>query len=170
MTSLTNQLLKYHQYQGQTNDCAPFTIAIVVNAVRNESMLDGWKLAREMNRPRVNWWGPLPTLVVRRIPNWATFPWGIADVLKSHGIKCRWRFAATTDDLHRALNEDRIAMPVVGEIRPLWAHVKPLAAYHPHVGFGFCDPASNGTELAWQSEQEFERLWKNYKHLLIETL
>lgn len=168
--NLPTQLLKYHQYQGQTNDCAPFTIAIVVNTMRDEKVLDGWKLAREMNKPRINWVGPLPLPVIRRIPNWATLPWGIADVLKLNKVPCRWWFGATTDDLHRALNEGRIAMPVIGELKPLWAHVKPLAAYHPHVGFGFCDPASNGSDLAWQSEKEFERLWNNYRHLLIETL
>ncbi len=168
--NLPTQLLKYHQNQGQTNDCAPFTIAIVINSLRDERLLDGWKLALEMNKPRLKWVGPIPLPVVRRIPNWATLPWGIADVLQLHNVACRWRFGATANDLHRALNEGRIAMPVVGEFKPLWAHVKPLAAYHPHVGFGFCDPASNGSDLAWQSEKEFERLWKNYRHLLTETL
>jgi hypothetical protein len=168
--SHTDLLLKYHQYQGESNDCAPFSAAIVVNTLRDDRVLNGLDLAEEMNRPRLRWWGPLPYLVVRRIPNWATFPWGIADVLQDHGVKCRWQFGAGPNHLQRALAEDRIALPIIGEHWPLWAHVKPLVAYHPQRGWGFADPAHNGTDIAWQRDLEFMRQWQNYGHLLIETL
>ena len=168
--NLPDQLLKYHQHQGQTNDCAPFTTAMVINAVRDEKQLDGVELAKEMNWPRARWWGPIPIPVVRRIPNWATFPWGVADVLKAHAVPCRWRFGAATGDLHRALADGRVAMPIIGEWKPVWAHIKPLAAYQPPHGFAFADPANASPGLVWQNEADFLRLWKNYGNLLIETL
>lgn len=168
--NLADRLLTYHQYQGRSNDCAPFTIAIVVNSLREERALDGTQLARELNRPRLRWWGPIPYVVVRRIPNWATFPWGIADALTQFGIRCRWLFGAQPGQLLRAIAEDRIALPVIGEFKPLWAHVKPLAAHDPERGWGFADPAQAGADIAWQTDAEFRRLWQNYGRLMIETL
>ncbi len=163
-------LAKYHQFQGKTNDCAPHTVAIVVNAYRDEPLLDGDNVAKVMNEPR---WrlAPLPRLVVRRIPNWATFPWGIVDVLAENGIRARWRPGASPADLQKALDEGRVPMPIIGELkwRGTWAHVKPLVEIDPQRGYGFVDPASQ-SELSWQSKDDFERLWKNLWHLLVETL
>jgi hypothetical protein len=164
------QLLKYHQYQGQSNDCAPFSVAIVVNTLKDAVIVEGDQLAMEMNQPRLRWVGPLPVPLIRRVPNWATFPWGVADVLRQYGIRCRWQFGADPGRLRRALAEDRIALPVIGELRPLWAHIKPLAAVHPQDGWGFSDPAYSGSELVWQSDSDFQRLWRNYGCLLVETL
>ncbi|MBM4424281.1 MAG: hypothetical protein FJ030_12995 [Chloroflexi bacterium] len=163
-------LAKYHQFQGSTNDCAPHTIAIVVNAYRGETLLEGDNVAKQMNRPRLRL-APLPRLVVRRIPNWATFPWGIVDELAEFGIRARWRLNATSADLQRALDEGRMPMPIIGEIklRGAWAHVKPLAEIDPQKGYGFVDPASRN-ELTWQSKEDFERLWKNVWNILVETL
>ena len=64
-------------------------------------------------------------------------------------------------------------MPIIGEInlpRVLWAHVKPLAHYDPQNGFGFIDPSHPKAEIVWQNEKEFEKLWHNWKNLLVETL
>ena len=154
----TETLLKYHQYQADTSDCAPFTVATVINAIRDQALLEGAVVAREMNGPRLRRWGPLPLPVVRRIPNSATFPWGIADELERNGIACRWRFGANREDLRRALQENRIALPIVGEWIPLWAHVKILAALHPNDGFGFVDAANPKAEIVWQNESLFKRL------------
>ena len=166
-------LLHYHQWQGRSNDCGPFTTAIVLNTFRGEKIFDGKTLALEMNRPRLRWHGLLPFIVVRRLPNYATMPWCIADVLQQNGVGARWRFGATKGDLLNALNQDRVAMPIIGEIdlpRKLWAHVKPLARYDSQNGFGFVDAAHPKAEIVWQNENEFERLWRNWKNLLVETV
>jgi hypothetical protein len=166
-------LEQQHQFQAQTNDCAPFTTAMVVNSLQGKN-LTGAQLAQEMNRPRLRV-GLVP-IVVRRIPNWATFPWGIADALQQHGVRARWRAFARETDLLRALEENRVAMPIIGEPlrwhagRPQpWAHVKPLIAFDPARGWGFADPASR-QPLSWQDAAEFERLWRNMWRLLVETI
>lgn len=163
-------LAKYHQFQGGTSDCAPHTVAIVVNAIRDQPLLEGDSVAKAMNAPR---WrlNPIPRLVVRRIPNWATFPWGIVDELMANGIPARWRWRAAVPDLQTALGEGRVPMPIVGEWKwkGTWAHVKPLAEIDPQKGYGFVDPASEA-ELSWQAGEDFERQWKNFWNLLVETL
>ncbi|MBI5080755.1 MAG: hypothetical protein HZB17_05550 [Chloroflexi bacterium] len=107
-----SRLLNFHQWQGKSNDCGPFTTAIVLNTFRGEKIFDGKTLALEMNCPRLRWHGLLPLIVVRRIPNWATMPWGIADTLTQHGVRARWRFGATKDDLLNALKNKSAAQTV----------------------------------------------------------
>jgi hypothetical protein len=174
MPAITLPLVKYHQFQDVSNNCGPFTIAIVVNALRDQELLHGKEVAREMNRPRLRWLGPLPWPVIRRIPDNATFPWGMVDELRRHGVKARWRFGATTADLHRALSENRVAMPIIGEIvnprlsSRLWAHVKPLSRYEPEAGYSFVDPSQQ--QAGEWPDENFERLWANWGRLLVETL
>lgn len=165
---LSLPVARYHQSQGRSNDCAPFTVAIAVNALTG-SQIDGAILAEVMNQPR-RWLGPLPIPVIRRIPNWATFPWGIADQLQRYAIAARWRFGASEGDLIAALEQNRIAMPIVGSLWPAWAHVKILAAHDPELGWGFVDPARPDGSLTWEGARQFEKLWANYGHLLVETL
>jgi hypothetical protein len=166
-------LEQHHQFQAQTNDCAPFTTAMVINTLTGTDLL-GAQLALEMNRPRLRL--SLVPIIVRRIPNWATFPWGVADELRQRGVKARWRLFAAESDLHRALGDNRIAMPIIGEPwrwqdgRPQpWAHIKPLAAFDPVQGWGFVDPAAR-QPFAWQPAEEFARLWRNMWNILVETL
>jgi hypothetical protein len=161
-------IVQFHQPQGQTNDCAPFTVAIVINALTGEN-LSGARLAQEMNRVRLSPRG-LPFPVIRRIPNWATFPWGIADELGRHGLRARWRLGASENDLLTALRENRVALPIVGSLAPLWAHVKILVAHEAARGWGFVDPAQPRAEVIWDSPQRFALLWGNWGHLLIETV
>lgn len=164
-------LAKYHQFQDNTNDCAPHTVAIVVNAFRDQHVLEGDDVARAMNQPRLRL--RLMPLVIRRIPNWATFPWGIVDELKANGIPARWRAGASPADLQKALAEGRVPMPISGEIKwppnTTWAHVKPLAEIDPQKGYGFVDPA-NRDSISWQAKDDFEKLWKNFWNILVETL
>jgi len=165
MTNLSS-LTAYHQYQGRTNDCAPFVVAMVVNA-RRGTQLSGAQVARAMNWPR-RWLGPLPLPVIRRLPNAATFPWGIADELKRNGITARWRFGARESDLLNALQAGRLALPIIGGFRPLWAHIKILVAHHPEHGWGFIDPAHPRPEVTWNTPGQFARWWRNWGRLLVE--
>jgi hypothetical protein len=162
-------IAKYHQYQGRSNDCAPHTIAMVVNAIRGQELVKADELAKEMNKPRLRL--AFVPLVIRRIPNWATFPWGMVDAFREYGVRARWRFGASPADLQKALDEGRVPMPISGELRIPggWAHVKPLLEINPAGGYKFADPAYRASET-WQTKEEFERLWKNYWNLLVETL
>lgn len=171
--TLSERLIKFHAWQGKSNDCGPFTTAMALNALHDQKIFEPAQLAKEMNRPVLRWRGPLPIPVIRRLPNYATMPWGIADVLGEHGVGARWRFGATPDELWRALSERRLAMPIIGEIklpRLIWAHVKILVAHEATKGVGFIDPAHPKAEVVWQNEEQFMRLWNNWKNLLVETL
>ena len=165
MLQLSIPLTRYHQYQGPTNDCAPFTVAIAVNALTG-AHLNGADVVRAMDRPRLR--GVLP--VVRRIPRWATFPWGIVDELERNHVRARWRFGADEADLLRALAEDRLALPIFGAWRPLWAHVRILVAQDEVRGWGFVDAGQPGPDVLWEASARFARLWRNYGNLLAETL
>lgn len=167
-------LASVHIPQGDTNDCGPHVVTMAVNFWHGEDRLDAHTTAQAMNRPR--WGAGIPPLVVRRIPKWATFPWGIADMLRQHGIPARWRLWASEDDLLRALREDRLAMPIYGQ--PLrrrgwrytgWSHVVILAGWTPATGtFQFID-SSQHTAPTGIPRDTFLRQWSQMGRLLIES-
>ena len=164
----------WHTAQGRTNDCGPHAAALAINFWHGEPRTDPHALARMMNRPRL---GPgLIPLVVRRIPHWATFPWGIVDVLRQQGIAARWRFFAAEEQLHRALAEDRLALVIFGE--PLrrkgrlrwagWSHVALLVGWNPAAQtYWFVDSAQSRVPYP-RPRDDFRRLWANLGRILIE--
>lgn len=168
-------LERYHVDQGDTDDCGPHVVAMAVNFWHGDSILVVEDVAREMNRPRLRR-GLLP-LVVRRIPNWATFPWGIVDMLGRHGVPARWRTGAGEADLGRALREDRLALPVFGE--PLrrrgwrwtgWAHIAIISGWDPQKDTYWFVDSSQGTVPFGRPADEVLALWRNLRGLLVETL
>ena len=182
---LRTQVYRYHQYQGRTNDCGPTSLAIVANSLLGEERFQGPLVAQDLNRVDVGI-RPRPRLVVRRIPNWATFPWGIAAYLRDHGIPARWRPLGTLEGLRRNLLANRITIVTIGE--PIhwkgrrytgWAHTKVLFGHTPGQGFLFVDPAYSRNAddsdswrrfgLTWQDEGEFLRQWRNMMRIAIEV-
>ncbi len=169
------EIASYHVNQGRSNDCGPHVVAMAVNFWHGRAVLDAAEVARAMNRPRLGI--GFPPLVVRRIPAWATFPWGIADVLRANDVPARWRARASEDDLRRALAEDRLLMPIYGE--PLrrrglrwtgWSHVAILCGWEPaEERYWFVD-SSRATAPTSRPRAEFLRLWGNMGRLLVETL
>ncbi len=167
-------LASWHIAQGSTNDCGPHVVTEAVNFWKGEALLSADDVARSMNRPRVGM-GLLP-LVVRRVPNWATFPWGIADELRVHGIPARWQLKASEDDLQAALREDRLIMPIFGE--PLrrqglsftgWSHVVLLEGWDPATEtYWFVDSARTSAPTS-RPRAEFVQLWGNMGRLIVET-
>ncbi len=156
-------LLAAHQPQGQSNDCGPYTAAMVLRAVLGIP-IPGEELARRMNRPRRRG----AAFVVRRVPNWATFPWGVADILREHGLPARWRLLASEEELRRALPTGDILLPIIGEWRPRpWAHISALVAWDERRGWGFADPQLPLPHLKWRSEETFSRQWRAYFRLLV---
>ncbi len=181
---LSRPVYRYHEYQGATNDCGPTSLAIVVNALRGQRILAGSYVAREM-RPLAVDWRPFPRPVVSRLPNWATFPWGMVHYLKLLGLRARWRPFGNLEKLRRNLRADRMTMVIVGEpwrwkrwAYAGWAHVKILFGYVPGRGFLFVDPGFPRSPrpdrlehhgLFWQAEDEFLRQWRNLMRLYVEV-
>lgn len=181
---LRKPVFRYHQYQGKTNDCGPTSLAIAANAVRGQEELEGDAVAEEMNRLGLAW-RAFPYLMVSRIPNWATFPWGIVHYLRRRGIPARWRPFGTMARLRQNLLNDQLTIVMIGE--PLrweggryrgWAHAKVVFGYIAGHGFLFVDPAVRRAEnpnriehhgLSWQREEAFLRQWRNLLRIYVEV-
>jgi hypothetical protein len=158
-------ILAAHQCQGRTNDCGPFAAAIVINALTGREV-SGARLARRMDRPV--WRGVRP--IVRRLPRHATFPWGMVDVLRDHGLDASWRFGAAAGGLLRSVDAGAIVLPVVGSWRPRWAHYMVLLAYHRDRGWAFADPQHRNGALVWRTDAVFRRQWRAYGHTVVEVV
>jgi hypothetical protein len=151
------------QWQKDSNDCGPFTTATVINALKGAN-IQAKDLAQEMNRPA--WRGPL--FIVRRVPNWATFPWGMVDIFRQYGLPAVWRALATEDQLKEGLSRGDVLMPIVGEWKPLWAHVMTLVAWDAEKGWGFANTQYHHHNIDWWKMPDVLRQWKNFGRLLIE--
>jgi hypothetical protein len=165
---------RYHVPQGDTNDCGPHVTAMAINFCQGSYIVDAATLAREMNRPRIG--RRFPPLVVRRVPDWATFPWGIADVLRQHGLQSSWRIGASEDQLLAALRDDHLVFPIYGE--PLrrkgwrwdgWSHVAVLIGWNPIAGEYWFVDSSRASAPTSRSRDEFRRLWRNMGHIMIQV-
>jgi len=162
-------VLACHQFQRHSNDCGPFCAAMVIGALTGRR-LDPVALAREMDRPRRRAiLGVLP--LVRRWPGSATFPWGMVDVLREHGLRARWRALAGADTLRAGLDAGHLFIPIIGAIRPKpWAHYLVLLAHDPARGWGFADPESREGVLSWRTDERFARRWRTYGRQVIEVM
>ncbi|HNT73393.1 MAG TPA: C39 family peptidase [Anaerolineae bacterium] len=182
---LATPVYRYHQHQGETNDCGPTCLAMAANARLGEARFLGAAVAQEMNRWRPSA-RPKLQMTPPRIRRWATFPWGIVQYLRDHGIAARWAVGGTLERLRRNLLDDRITLVIIGE--PLrwrkgrydgWSHFKIVFGYTPGEGLLFVDPAQtrlpdpptfwkqNG--LSWQDEASFLRQWRQMGRLYIEV-
>jgi hypothetical protein len=158
----TQRLLSALQWQGQKNDCGPFTTATVLNAMRGLA-IEADKLARQMDRPR--WRGPL--FVIRRVPNWATFPWGMVDVFRENHLYAWWDLFTRPETLKQELPGDRVLMPVIGSYKPLWAHVMTLVAWDTTKGWGFANTQYPDHDIFWLDNATFQTQWNRLGRLLI---
>ncbi|MBN1537029.1 MAG: hypothetical protein JW908_09880 [Anaerolineales bacterium] len=152
------------QFQGNTNDCAPFTIATIVNAFSGLST-DGAALAKKMNKPI--WHGIFP--VIRRIPNWATFPWGVVDVLKEFGFLAHWGFRSNSDFLRLSIQKGNLPIPIIGSWRPLFAHVMTCVAWDSDGLWGFANTQISEKKIDWIPEDYFNKHWNSYGKMFIEV-
>jgi hypothetical protein len=165
----------YYIAQGDSNDCGPHVVAMAINFWQGSTVVQADAVAREMNHPRFG--AGLPPLVVRRIPNWATFTWGIVDELKLHGIEARWRLRASEEDLQRAVREDRVPMPIFGE--PLlrkgprwegWSHVAILCGWDPAAQVYYFVDSAQASAPTTRPRAEFMTYWNNMGRILVETV
>jgi len=158
-------IIKALQYQGNRNDCAPFTIATIISAFTGLE-IDGAVLATQMNKPV--WRGIFP--VIRRIPNWATLPWGMVDVLQNYGLAARWGFRYTTDYLRMSVQKGNLPIPIIGSWRPLWGHVMTLIAWDENGHWGFANTQMNEKNIDWKPEEYFNKHWKTFSRLCVEGI
>jgi hypothetical protein len=157
-----DRVLAAHLWQGKSNNCGPYSAAMVINAF-TPTPVDPAYLASEMDR--IAWSGGFP--VVRRVPNWATLPWGIADILRRNGVSAGWRPAASQTHLVDILASNHIPIVLVGSWRPMWGHVMVLLAHDPVLGWGFADPARPENELHWFEPERFTKIWFTYGNLVV---
>jgi hypothetical protein len=160
----SEDILNALQYQGSKNDCGPFTMATVINTFTNAG-IEAEQLASQMNKPR--WRGPLP--VIRRIPNWATLPWGMVDVFQEYGLQASWRILASIAHLRDGIIQGDILMPILASYQPLWAHVMTLLAWDPSQGWGFANTQYQHHNLSWVNEETFAKQWKASGRILIKV-
>jgi hypothetical protein len=158
------KLLSSLQWQGFSNDCGPFTTATVLNALR-DLHIEAADLAQRMNRP--TWRGPL--LIVRRVPNWATFPWGIADVLREHGLPASWRPLSSPQHLRQGLEQGDVLMPIIGSWKPLWAHVMTLVEWDADKGWGFANTQRQHHDMDWMTDELFSRQWRAMGRMVVQV-
>jgi hypothetical protein len=155
-------LLDALEYQGSTNDCGPYATASVINGLLGEK-LNPATLAKEMSKP--TWKGLFYS--IRRIPNSATFPWGIVEIFRKYGLKARWKLFASQDEIIQILNTGGIVLPILGKWRPLEAHIMTLVAWDPDKGWGFANTQYNHHHITWLGHTQFMRDWKTFKKPII---
>ncbi|HNT23596.1 MAG TPA: hypothetical protein PKM21_04480 [Anaerolineales bacterium] len=160
----STKLLKSLRCQGQSNDCGAYTTATVLKALRGID-LEPDQLAREMEKPVRR--GLLP--MVRKIPNSATLPWGMVDVFKQHGLNAHWRFFSNTDYLKQQLDRGNVLMPIIGNWKPLWAHVMTLVDVDEEKGWGFANTQYEVQDPFWVADATFVSQWKAMGNLLVEV-
>jgi len=175
-------IYQYHQYQGNTNNCGPMSLAISMNAFVHEETFNGENIAMELD----HWIKHFPKLIIPRISNWATFPWGLVQYLRYQKIPGKWSLSGSSEKLKENIKREIITIIFVGE--PLrwkngkydgWSHIKVLYGNSPG-HFFFIDPAyrkntgSNNelsdSGISKQSEEEFLKIWKNMFKIYVELV
>ena len=154
-------LSQNHQFQGQTNNCGPFCTAMVINTI-HDSQLTGQQVAEKLNDPRQKpWYQPL-----RRIPDSATFPWGITAYLADHGINAQWRMFVPIIQLADYLNQGKLIIILTASIPHFSAHYRILVSIETQM-LGFVDPAWSDGEIQYQPKEKFLTGWANSLHSII---
>lgn len=161
-TQYKDDLLSAHQFQGKSNDCGPFSAAIVLNAVKKTS-LRGEQLGQQMNN--IQWHGLIPK--ISRIENWATFPWGLVNTFNTFNLIAKWKFFQKPETLLRALESGEILIVIIGEWHPMWAHYLTLIEIDEMRGYGFIDSSHPSSETIWKPTNQFLKMWKNYGSIII---
>ena len=154
-SAFNNRLVANHLYQAQSNNCGPFCTAMVINLIKGLH-IDGNDLAQSMNHPRFNFFLPM----IRRIPDYATFPWGITDSLAENGIISSWKFLNAYSDLSNFLPQKKILVILTATYKPLNGHYRILASLEED-RVGFVDPAYPVNEIHYQQRASFLLEWQN---------
>jgi len=158
------QIKKSHLFQEKSNNCGPFCVAVILKAMRNLET-NGIDLSEAINK--VRWAGIVP--IIRRIPDWATFPWGLVDLFRQYKVKSKWRVFCTKDNLEKIISKGEIAIVLIGSWKQKWSHYKILVSLDHQLGYGFIDPGIEGSYVSWQNEVDFMKQWKFLFNTIIEV-
>ncbi|HOG48812.1 MAG TPA: hypothetical protein PLJ35_00910 [Anaerolineae bacterium] len=168
-------IYRYHAYQGDTNNCGPYSVAIAANAYLGEARCDPLAVAGTMNallfKAR-----PLPHWVLVRLRNGPSFPWGMAAYLVERlGVPARCRAWCPEDLLCGNLASGLITIVFIGDLLRCergryrgWAHAKVLYGSDPERGYAFVDPGYERDALDpwaargifWQTREAFLAGWR----------
>jgi hypothetical protein len=148
-----NDFINFHQFQGKSNDCGPYSASIVISALKKRILL-GKSLSKYFDDYPIQRRFPF----FFRIPGWATFPWGITATLKQYGIKSKWKILNRKKDLISSLSQN-IIIVLTGSWFPLTGHYRIFAAYDPGKRWGFIDPAFQENVITWQKDTDFQSAW-----------
>ncbi len=182
MLAAPQPIYRYHAYQGDTNDCGPYSVAIAANAFLGEARHDPLALAQRMNSPIFKR-HPLPHWVFIRLPGGPSLPWGMAAFLSEGlGIPARWQWMCREELLVSNLQQGLITIVFIGELLRWergryrgWAHAKVLYGLDERRGYAFVDPgyprdpqdpwAALG--VFWQARDEFLRSWRGVLRMVV---
>ncbi len=156
------KLLESHQYQGNRNDCGPCTVTTIINALSGYN-IDSQFVSKEMNNPVWRKW----KLIIRRIPNNATFPWGLVDIFRINGFFAQWQFFFPINRLLSDLQSGSILIPFLISWHPFWAHMMTLVAWDNIDGWGFINTQFPNKTIFWLKRDEFQKLWNHSGHLIV---
>ena len=166
------------QYQGTSNDCAPYCVAMALNAYKGTDKFRGEEVAAQMNLMALlpatpgNELLPLLPRLPGRVPGWATFPWGMVDYLRAQGVPAGWHPFATEEELLRNIGQNQLTIIIVGDIggkSGTWAHAMIVWRYDATTRtYYFVDPAAKGGELYPLPRGEFLEQWSTWWNILVE--
>jgi hypothetical protein len=163
-TKYTERLSASHLFQGSTNNCGPFSAAIILKMFDHPN-INGEQISKELGK--IHWKGIIP--LIRRVPNWATFPWGVADLFSQYGMTAKWRWLCTYSHLIENIKTDKITIVLIGSWLSGWAHYKILVAADTQNGLGFIDPGFKNPQICWQPLGEFLTQWRFFARSIIEV-
>jgi len=157
-----SELINSYQYQGLTNDCGPFSISIILQALK-VSKITGTDLSKDMKG--LHWNGIYPNIY--RLRNGATFPWGILKILRKYNLHCKYYVFTSEEKIIRYMKEKNIVILLVGKLFPLWAHYMIFGKYSALKGYGFIDPGNNKNKISWIIKDDLKNIWKTYAYSCI---
>jgi len=175
-------IYRYHAYQGDTNDCGPYSVAIAANAYLGEARFDPFALAERMKAPLFKR-RPLPHWVLIRLPGGPSLPWGMAAFLAERlGIPARWQWRCGEELLWQNLEQGLITIVFIGDLWRWegaryrgWAHAKVLYGINERRGYAFVDPGYQrdptdpwgAIGVFWQARQEFLQGWRGTGRMVV---
>lgn len=164
VSPFADRILANLLYQGATNHCGPYSATTVINTLKNLH-LNPETIAQELNKPIVRFFVP----IARRIPNSATFPWGMVDIFNQFGIKASWHCFTSFNHLLDDFQKGLILLPVIASLKPFWAHIMILIIVHPEKGVGFANTQIAYPVIDWITEKQFRQQWQLTFNCVVEV-
>ena len=134
--------------------------AMIINTIK-KLQVDGFAIAASMNQSHsFSLFNPIP-----RIPNSATFPWGMVEVFSAYGISSNWQSFTSFAQLSDLLVAKNMIIVLTANYQPLSAHYRILVSIdQDHLGF--VDPAFPQENIQYQPVDTFIASW----HKALDTI